>query len=440
MKCNGEWLSAYLDGALAEDKRAKLEEHLKTCEACGAKLEEFARVEQAAKKIPAPQLSEAYWENFASRVQNKLTIRERQKTSPAWLEALKSFFQPTAGKLAIAGSMAVIILLTFVSLEQWKKQTFRPPVFESEKPVAEAKIDSIQEPAKDESIFRTAEKDREVGLVEDKRLDQPTPERPTATLSQKPAENRPTASAPSIRALDAAAPQKSNEEPSLSAFAERDEVVKGDTVLVIAGKKAEIRKEVATSQLKVAEEEIEKLPIRNAADLLKVQAAVPTKDNSLSEADSQKALKKGREDMGLSRAREGRLAVQGDTVTVTAGRKAEIRKEIATSQPKVASQPFFPTANSPSMPAIDTVQLITDIKRTIDEKEKVLVGEISQTKAESLYTFLGHYYLSLYRFSHRPGDWNKAHRRINDFLKKELSDSTRQRLLQIQAELKKLKK
>ncbi|MCI0596534.1 MAG: zf-HC2 domain-containing protein, partial [candidate division Zixibacteria bacterium] len=113
MKCNLEWLSAYLDGALAEEKRAKLEKHLKTCEACTAKLEEFARVEQAAKKIPAPQLSEAYWENFASRVQNKLTIREKQKTSPGWLEALKGFFQPTTGKLAIAGSVAVIILLTF---------------------------------------------------------------------------------------------------------------------------------------------------------------------------------------------------------------------------------------------------------------------------------------------------------------------------------------
>ncbi|MCI0596800.1 MAG: zf-HC2 domain-containing protein, partial [candidate division Zixibacteria bacterium] len=113
MKCNWEWLSAYLDGALAEEKRAKLEEHLKTCEACTAKLEEFARVEQAAKKIPAPQLSEAYWENFANRVQNKLTIREKQRASPGWLEALKGFFQPTTGKLAIAGSVAVIILLTF---------------------------------------------------------------------------------------------------------------------------------------------------------------------------------------------------------------------------------------------------------------------------------------------------------------------------------------
>ena len=51
MKCNLEWLSVYLDGLLSDDNRAKLEEHLKTCEACSARLEEFARVETAAKKI-----------------------------------------------------------------------------------------------------------------------------------------------------------------------------------------------------------------------------------------------------------------------------------------------------------------------------------------------------------------------------------------------------
>jgi len=92
------------------------------------------------------------------------------------------------------------------------------------------------------------------------------------------------------------------------------------------------------------------------------------------------------------------------------------------------------------MPSIDTAQLVTDIRRVITEKEKELAGQISNAKAESLYIFLGDYYLSLYRFSQKPVDWNKANRRINDFLKKELSESARQRLLQIQAELKKLKK
>ncbi|MCI0329750.1 MAG: TonB-dependent receptor [candidate division Zixibacteria bacterium] len=57
--------------------------------------------------------------------------------------------------------------------------------------------------------------------------------------------------------------------------------IQGDTVEVIAGRKAEIRKEVATSQVKVAAEEIEKLPIRNVTDLLKLQVGVTFKDDQI---------------------------------------------------------------------------------------------------------------------------------------------------------------
>ncbi len=415
MKCNWEWLSTYLDGALAEDKRAKLEEHLKTCEACSAKLEEFARVEQTAKKIPAPQLSEAYWENFASRVQNKLAIRERRRTSPNWLETLKSFFQPTTGKLAIAGSVAAIILLTFISLEQWKKQTFRPPVFEAEKPVAEAKVDSVPVPAKDAPAYRTAEKNREIGLVEEKRLDQPTSEKATATLSQKPAENVPAASVSVGRALAAPEEQKSEETPSLAAFGERDEAMKGDTVLVTAGKKAETRKEVASSQQKGTIDGLERLPIRNIEDLLKLQDSAPPP-----------------------------LRIRGRTPSDTLMVKNKVAQYIISDsgvrEYSLIKGGFDAQYGGKAMLAIDTVQLVADIQRIIAEKEKQLKRGLAKAETESLYIDLAQYYVQLYRLSLDAEDWKRADKRLSSFLKADLSGSTRRWLVAIQAELKKLKK
>ncbi len=60
-----------------------------------------------------------------------------------------------------------------------------------------------------------------------------------------------------------------------------EKAVEGDTVVVTAGRKAEIRKEVATSQVKVGPEEIAKLPIRNVSELLKVQVGVTVRNGEI---------------------------------------------------------------------------------------------------------------------------------------------------------------
>jgi outer membrane receptor protein involved in Fe transport len=60
-----------------------------------------------------------------------------------------------------------------------------------------------------------------------------------------------------------------------------EQAFEGDTVVVTAGRKAEIRKEVATSQVKVTAEEVAKLPIRNVTDLLKLQVGVTEKDGQI---------------------------------------------------------------------------------------------------------------------------------------------------------------
>ena len=439
MKCNWEWLSAYLDGLLSDDKRAKLEEHLKTCEACAAKLEEFARVEQAAKKIPVPQLSEAYWENFASRVQNKLTIREKQRTAPAWLEALKSFFQPTTGKLAIAGSVVTILLVAIMGRDYWKKEAYQPPKFEAVAPPVNDKIDSVQVEAKDESAFRMARPDERNAAAEKKRENEIASAKTADEGIIESREDAPAALAPAEIASKPAGRQKPKEEPSLAGYLERDEVVQGDTALITAEKKAGIRKEVATSQVKVAAEEIGKLPIRNVEELLKLQQSSPpplrirarTQSDTLKTKEDS-ARKPGLPDSGI---REYTL--------IKGGFDAQYGSDSTRVDTRLATQLSIDTSKT-----VDESQMSTPSKaiqeftlfKGIAENERKLSDTLYRESFESLYISLANQYLQLYRRSLKTWDWNKANRRIKDFLKKVLSDSTRQQLLQIQAELKKLKK
>lgn len=60
-----------------------------------------------------------------------------------------------------------------------------------------------------------------------------------------------------------------------------EKAVEGDTLVVIAGGKAKIDKQKATSEVKVTAGEIEKLPIRNVNDLLKIQVGVTIKDDQI---------------------------------------------------------------------------------------------------------------------------------------------------------------
>ncbi|MCI0596963.1 MAG: hypothetical protein L0Z48_10555 [candidate division Zixibacteria bacterium] len=348
--------------------------------------------------------------------------------------------------------MAVIILLTFISLDQWKKQTFRPPVFEAEKPVVEGKTDSVQELAKDESAFRTAEteKDKKVGLVEEKRLDQPAPERGAATLSQKSAENVPAASAPLGRALAVPKEQKTNEELSLAAFAERDEAIKGDTVLATAGKKAETRKEVATSQVKVPAEEIEKLQTRRGvlAPHLGIRAQVPSDTLKVKEDTALKfrppdtgiqeySLIKG----GFDAQYGGKIMPSSDTAQTIANLQKVIERNeglLRMMEFNIDKRRIYERENKKPSPGTKSDTTL----RSIDE---IAPSKPSQQVFDSLCILVGNNYLQLYRLSLADEDWEKASQYLNWKIKYgrklySLSDSTRQRLLQIQAELKKLKK
>ncbi|HLG93790.1 MAG TPA: hypothetical protein VI546_03045 [candidate division Zixibacteria bacterium] len=215
--------------------------------------------------------------------------------------------------------------------------------------------------------------------------------------------------------------QESKEEPSLAAFAERDEAVKGDTVLVTAGKNAEIRKEVATSQVKVAAEEIEKLQIRNVEDSSKIRAGILRSDTRV----------RSRIPIQRDTLRQKRLEAHYDSV-ITKLRSQNRRSALLIDS---ASCPLVPKAS-----VIDTAQLVAEIRQIIFEKEEELRIIVPKAETESLYIYLAQFYVQLYRFSLEQGDWEKADQRLTDFLKTDLSESARRWLVATQAELKKLKK
>ncbi|HXF48742.1 MAG TPA: TonB-dependent receptor [Verrucomicrobiae bacterium] len=74
---------------------------------------------------------------------------------------------------------------------------------------------------------------------------------------------------------------KSDDKFETGTVALAEQAFEGDTVVVTAGRKAEIRKYESTSKVKVDAGEIEKLPIRNVTELLKVQVGVTVKDGQI---------------------------------------------------------------------------------------------------------------------------------------------------------------
>ncbi len=426
MKCNFEWLSAYLDGELPEPKRAELEKHLKACEVCIAKLDELTRLEAVAKKIPVPQLSEAYWENFANRVQNKIAIRDKQKAAPVWLENLKRFFQPSTGKLAIAGSLATILLVAIIAQDYWKKERFRPPVFEGQEIKNAIRLDdSLQKPVLSEGKTRQEEADKLTGSG---RRDEPVLQKNVRENKQKELLAPPTsavASKPSEEAVyrNAAKDERTNE---------------------LDLDKGRIQNESAEENAPAAASFTANPPVETTSNVTKSRMSTTSK--------VAQELTKLR---GALDAQYGNVAtgqpIQDDTALVTAGEKTEIRKQVATSQVKVSAEELekLPIRLAPpeilklrleNMPPIDTANVIDKLRHIIAEQERELSSAILKSVSESLYIFLSNYYVDLYSFSLQPTDWKKADVRLKEFLRKDISDGARRQLLVIQARLKIIKK
>jgi anti-sigma factor RsiW len=93
-----EWLAAYYDGELHGPRRGQIEEHLETCPACQAELEELHELSALLQEAPAaePRLSPR---QFRSQVILRLPPASHR---PGWQRTLK-----TGWGLAPLGAVAV---------------------------------------------------------------------------------------------------------------------------------------------------------------------------------------------------------------------------------------------------------------------------------------------------------------------------------------------
>jgi len=104
----------YIDGELNDKKKKKIEEHLKVCDFCSWNLQELKMLDAYANLIKEPQISEAYWENFFSRVKNKLLIRENQPDKSGLWGIFKSLFRPSPARLKLATAIASVLVVALI--------------------------------------------------------------------------------------------------------------------------------------------------------------------------------------------------------------------------------------------------------------------------------------------------------------------------------------
>ena len=102
-------LTAFHDGELPADRRARVEEHLRGCPECAALLADLARVDRAAG-VPDP--GPAYWDRFNARVMDRV---EREANGPGvrvlrpkggWMREQLRYLVPAA---AVAALVVVIV-------------------------------------------------------------------------------------------------------------------------------------------------------------------------------------------------------------------------------------------------------------------------------------------------------------------------------------------
>ena len=97
-------LTAFHDGELPAADRARVEEHLRGCPECGARLADLARADLAAG-VPDP--GPAYWDRFNARVMDRV---EREADVPGgtilrpkhgWMRQQLRYLIPAAAAAAL---------------------------------------------------------------------------------------------------------------------------------------------------------------------------------------------------------------------------------------------------------------------------------------------------------------------------------------------------
>jgi len=112
-------LIEYLDGELAVEMRPELEAHLDQCSGCRAELRDLRETLTLIARIPAPEPSEAFWQQYLRE------IRQKAERVPWWTSALRHWFATLV--LRPIPAVAVAAVLVLAAVVTWRTLPERPP-------------------------------------------------------------------------------------------------------------------------------------------------------------------------------------------------------------------------------------------------------------------------------------------------------------------------
>lgn len=112
-------LVAYLDKELSDRKSTQLAGHLQSCTACRRELDGLKESMEALLEWesikPSPEYDHVFW----GKVQELKSVEAKGKAKRAYLDTLRSFFNPKISLATSAAMAAVILVITFFA--------FKPP-------------------------------------------------------------------------------------------------------------------------------------------------------------------------------------------------------------------------------------------------------------------------------------------------------------------------
>jgi anti-sigma factor RsiW len=124
----GALLPWYLNGTLREDERRQVDQHLSSCEACRAELDELAQLKVQLHEVYGAQSEASAQTQRAVLAQVKLDVsakRAKSVTGPQWLNGLDDWFQ----SLFVprwAPALAVTLLVAQLGLLLWSVTRLTP--------------------------------------------------------------------------------------------------------------------------------------------------------------------------------------------------------------------------------------------------------------------------------------------------------------------------
>lgn len=117
MDCSAvqELLSAYFDGELSAETRAKVTEHLARCGDCARELEEFRGLSVLAEGLIHPEPPTQIWKALEGQLSTEFRQKSERKTLPAWFDWTR---RPVA-RLLLATAAFVLVAAGWLSYKSW---------------------------------------------------------------------------------------------------------------------------------------------------------------------------------------------------------------------------------------------------------------------------------------------------------------------------------